>query len=77
MPKFMCTQGHLHNEQWRADNCATCKRNDRRRLLRFVKSPAFQEMAQCLHHVAYPPKKNGKPSRTKPRAVRGNFIKAR
>lgn len=42
--KFVCTHGHLHNEQWRADNCAACKRNWRRRvqrgLRRVIKSNA-------------------------------------
>lgn len=40
MPKYMCTQGHLHNEPLRADNCAVCKRQARRRMLRAMASTA-------------------------------------
>ncbi len=29
--KFICKGGHLHNQQWLADNCATCKRLAARR----------------------------------------------
>jgi hypothetical protein len=29
--KYMCRNGHLHNSQDRATNCATCKRQERKR----------------------------------------------
>lgn len=49
MPKFMCAEGHLHNEQWRADNCAACKRNSRRRVLRAVAGTArLHEMLPAI-----------------------------
>lgn len=42
--KFVCTHGHLHNEQWRADNCAACKRNARAMLRRRLGGSLFKAL---------------------------------